>query len=78
MLINFYKIFNYASLAIVLIFIVLMLTKAVPREWYVTLVYIGIGLLVLRIISRILITSYQKKLKEGDLSSNNQNESTED
>ena len=78
MLINFYKIFNYASLAIVLIFIVLMLTEAIPREWYVTLVYIGIGLLVLRIISRILITSYQKKLKEGDLSSNNQNESTED
>ena len=78
MLINFYKIFNYASLGIVLVFIVLMLTEAIPREWYVTLVYIGIGLLVLRIISRILITSYQKKLKEGDLSSNNQNESTED
>lgn len=78
MLINFYKIFNYASLGIVLVFIVLMLTKTVPREWYVTLVYIGIGLLVLRIISRILITSYQKKLKEENLSSNNQNKSTED
>ena len=77
-MINFYKIFNYASLAIVMIFIVLMLTEAVPREWFVTLVYIGIGLLVLRIISRIYITSYQKKLKEGELSSNNQNESTED
>ncbi len=78
MLISFYKIFNYASLAIVLIFIVLMLTEAVPREWFVTLVYIGIGLLVLRIISRIYITSYQKKLKEGELSSNNQNEPTDD
>jgi hypothetical protein len=78
LLINFYKIFNYASLAVVIIFIILMLTQAVPREWYVTLVYIGIGLLVLRIISRIYITSYQKKLKEGDPSSNNQNEQTED
>ncbi len=78
MLINIYKIFNYASLAIVLIFIVLMLTEAVPREWFVTLVYIGIGLLVLRIISRIYITSYQKKLKKGEQSSNNQNEQTED
>ena len=77
-MINFYKIFNYASLAIVMIFIVLMLTEAVPREWFVTLVYIGIGLLVLRIISRIYITSYRKKLKEGELSSNNQNEQTED
>ena len=55
-----------------------MITEAVPREWFVTLVYIGIGLLVLRIISRIYITSYQKKLKEGEPSSNNQNESTED
>jgi hypothetical protein len=55
-----------------------MLTEAVPREWFVTLVYIGIGLLVLRIISRIYITSYQKKLKEGELSSNNQNEPTDD
>ena len=61
-----------------MIFIVLMLTEAVPREWFVTLVYIGIGLLVLRIISRIYITSYQKKLKEGELSSNNQNEPTDD
>ena len=77
-MINFYKIFNYASLAIVMIFIVLMLTEAVPREWFVTLVYIGIGLLVLRIISRIYITSYRKKLKEGELSSNNQNEPTDD
>lgn len=78
MLINIYKIFNYASLIIVFLFIVLMFTETVPKSWFIPMVYIGMVLLVLRIGLRIYMTSYMKKLKEGEPSSNNQNEQTED
>lgn len=61
-----------------MIFIVLMLTETVPKEWYLPLVYIGFALLILRIVLRIYTNSYLKKLKEGEASSNNQNEQTDD
>ncbi len=78
MLINIYRIFNYASIFVVLIFIVLMFTEAVPKSWFIPMVYVGLGLLVLRIVLRIYMNSYMKKLKEGELSSNNQNKQMED
>lgn len=78
MLLSIYKVFNYSSLFLVMIFIVLMLTETVPKEWYLPLVYIGFALLILRIVLRIYTNSYLKKLKEGEASSNNQNEQTDD
>jgi len=53
---KFYDIFNYGSLAIVFIILILMLTKAIPVEWFVYLASFAILLLILRIFFRISIS----------------------
>jgi len=61
---KYYNIFNYGSLIIVLILLILMLTKLVPVTWYIYFVSFGILLLVIRIILRIYITvKYGNKKK---------------
>jgi hypothetical protein len=43
-----------------------MLFELVSKELYMPLLYIGIAILVLRIILRIYLVSYNKKLKRGE------------
>jgi len=58
-----YEIFNYGSLIVVFVLLILMLTKAVPVEWFVYLASFAIVLLVVRIFLRIKI-SLQNRKKE--------------
>jgi hypothetical protein len=60
---NFYNIFNYASIALVAIFLVLMFAKLVPESWFIILLLISVGILLLRIILRIYLTFSSKKSK---------------
>ncbi|NWG27744.1 MAG: hypothetical protein HXY48_04330 [Ignavibacteriaceae bacterium] len=60
---KFYKVFNYSSIVVVLIFLVLILTESIPREAYITLLVITIVILVARIVFRIYLHSYLKKSK---------------
>jgi len=61
-----YKIVNYGTIILVAGLALVMLLKLVPETWFVTLLYMAIGLLVIRIISRIYITNYNKKLNKGE------------
>ncbi len=63
MFLKFYNIFNYSTVAIVLVFLILILTEAVSKEAYVTLLVFTIVILVARIALRIYLHSYLKKSK---------------
>jgi FlaA1/EpsC-like NDP-sugar epimerase len=65
MFVKFYNIFNYSTIAIVIVFFVLILTETVSREMYVTLLVITVIILIARIALRIYLHSYLKKSK-GD------------
>jgi hypothetical protein len=60
---KFYSIFNYATIAIVIVFLILILTDAVLKETYVTLLIITVIILIARIALRIYLNSYLKKSK---------------
>jgi FlaA1/EpsC-like NDP-sugar epimerase len=60
---KFYTVFNYSSIAVVIIFLVLILTESIPREMYVTLLIITVIILVARVALRIYLHSYLKKSK---------------
>lgn len=62
---KFYDFFNYGSLIVVFILLILMLTESVPRNWFVPFASFAIVLLVIRIILRIYISIKNKnKVKE--------------
>jgi cell division protein FtsW (lipid II flippase) len=61
---KYYDIFNYGSIAIVFIVLILMLAKAVPVEWFVPLAAFAIVLLIIRIFLRIYISVQNRKKKE--------------
>jgi hypothetical protein len=63
---KFYNIFNYSTIAIVVVFLILMLTNAVSKESYLPLLYVTIGILVARVALRIYLHSYLKKNSKGD------------
>ncbi len=58
-----FNIFNYASLAIVALLVILMLTEAVPRESFIYLLAFAVILLIVRIILRI---NFIRKNKSGN------------
>jgi len=58
---KFYEIFNYSSLIVVLGVLILMLTKAVPVEWFVYLASFAIILIIIRIFLRIKISLQTRK-----------------
>lgn len=58
---KFYEIFNYSSLIVVLGVLILMLTKAVPVEWFVYLASFAIVLIIIRIFLRIKISLQTRK-----------------
>jgi L-asparagine transporter-like permease len=62
---KYYDIFNWGSLIVVFGLLIVMLTEAVPREWFVTIAVFAIVLLIVRIFLRIRIHSQnKKKIKE--------------
>jgi len=63
MFVKFYSIFNYSTIAIVVVFLILILTETVSREMYVPLLVITVIILVARIGLRIYLQSYLKKSK---------------
>ena len=63
---QFYKIFNYSTIVIVIVFLVLILSETVSRETYLTLLYITIGILIARIALRIYLQRYLKKNSKGE------------
>lgn len=66
MLLKYYNIFNYSTIAIVIVFLVLILTEAVAKETYVVFLVITIVILIARIAARIYLNSYLKKNSKGD------------
>ena len=63
---KFYKVFNYTTIAIVLIFLVLILTNSVSRDTYITLLVITLIIFISRIVLRIYLHSYLKKSSKGE------------
>ena len=63
MFVKFYSIFNYSTIAIVVVFLILILTETVSREMYVPLLVITVIILIARIGLRIYLQSYLKKSK---------------
>ena len=63
MITKYYNIFNYGSIILVFGFLVLMFTKSVPENWFMPLLFISIGILLLRIILRVYVTRQAKKSK---------------
>ena len=61
MFVKFYNIFNYSTIAIVAVFLVLILTETISKEMYVPLLVITIVILIARIALRIYLNSYLKK-----------------
>ena len=61
-----YTIFNILTIAIVVVFLVLILTDSVPRDWYIPLLIITIVIFILRIAVRIYLQSYLKKNSKGE------------
>jgi hypothetical protein len=66
MFLKFYKIFNYSTIAVVAVFLILMLADAVSKELYMPLLYVTIGILAARIALRIYLHSYLKKHSKGE------------
>jgi len=63
MFLKFYNIFNYSTIGIVVVFLILILTETVSKEMYATLLVITVIILVARIGLRIYLHSYIKKSK---------------
>lgn len=63
---KFYAVFNYSTIVIVALFLVLILTDSIPRETYVTLLVVTVIILIARIALRIYLQSYLKKNRKGD------------
>ncbi len=56
---------NYSTIFIIAILLVLVLFKLVPNDWYITLLIISLGLLVIRIMFRAYFIYQNKKMKSG-------------
>jgi len=63
---KFYKVFNYSTIAIVLVFLVLILTNSVSRDTYITLLVITLIIFIARIVLRVYLQSYLKKNSKGE------------
>ena len=60
---RFYKIFNYSTIVIVAIFLILVLTETIPKETYLTLLIVTIVIFLARIILRVYLHFYLQKSK---------------
>jgi hypothetical protein len=63
---KFYIVFNYSTIVIVIVFLILIITETVSRDLYWKLLYITLGILVARIALRVYLQSYLKKNSKGE------------
>lgn len=63
---KFYKVFNYSTIAIVLVFLILILTNSVSRDTYIALLVITLIIFITRIVLRVYLQSYLKKNSKGE------------
>ena len=63
---KFYAIFNYSTIAIVLVFLILVLANLVSRETTIILLVITLIIFIARIVLRIYLQSYLKKNSKGE------------
>jgi len=56
-----YKYFNYGTIAIVAILLVLILTDLIPKDLYIPLLIFTVVIFILRIVARIYISIQSKK-----------------
>ena len=56
---------NYGTILIIAILLILVLFKLVPNDWYITLLIISLGVLVIRIMFRAYFIYQNKKMKSG-------------
>lgn len=64
MLPPWYKYFNYGSIAVIAVMLLLMVTNSVPAELFKSMLFFAIGILALRVIFRIYFVVKSKKMKE--------------
>lgn len=63
---KYYKVFDYGSIGIIAVLIILVLFNVVPKDWFITLLIISLILLVVRIILKAYIIYKQKNQKNGE------------
>ncbi|MCZ6703126.1 MAG: hypothetical protein O6940_08805 [Ignavibacteria bacterium] len=56
---------NYGTIIIIAIVLIFVFFKLVPNDWYITLLIISLGLLVIRIMFRAYFIYQNKKMKSG-------------
>lgn len=61
---NWYKYFNYGSIAIIGILLIVVLTVQLEQNQYVMMLYAAIALLVFRVLFRVYFLVKSKKAKE--------------
>lgn len=64
MLPEWYKYFNYGSIIVIAILLLLMLTETVPKESFFGILIFAIALLLLRVIFRVYFVMKSKKTNE--------------
>jgi hypothetical protein len=60
---KWYTYFNYGSIALVAVLLLIILTNSVPKDFYIPLLIVAIIVFILRIIFRIIII---KKSRERE------------
>lgn len=58
---TWYKYFNYGTIAIVTILLVLILADIIPKDFYIPLLIFTVAIFILRIAARIYISVQSKK-----------------
>lgn len=61
---NWYKYFNYGSIALIAVLLIVVLAMQLEREQYILMLYVAIALLVLRVVFRVFFLVKFKKAKE--------------
>lgn len=61
---NWYKYFNYGSIALIVILLIVVLTVQLEQNQYVMMLYAAIALLVFRVLFRVYFLVKSKKAKE--------------
>lgn len=60
---KWYTYFNYGSIAFVAVLLLVILTNAIPKEYYIPLLVLAIIIFILRIVFRIMVI---KKIREKE------------
>jgi low temperature requirement protein LtrA len=63
---DWYKYFNYGTIILVAVLLILVLTNTVPKDFYVPILVFTIVIFILRIIARVYYSmQLRKKNREG-------------